>query len=134
MFLSLGHSNFGRFRQNPNCCSSETMKFWGVEVKGAQRLKVKLGGRSLCLRYATIGEIKEEVAEVIVHVHGKNRKHKLATLKPRTGPQQLLDWMLEEDFTITHTLTNGSVCLLGGITRKSYKDYPYPKHATVLLS
>lgn len=83
---------------------------------------------------ATIGEIKEEVAEVIVHVHGKNKRRKLATLKPRTGPQQLLDWMLEEDFTITYTLTNGSVCLLGGITRKSYKDYPYPKHATVLLT
>nr|KAJ0185832.1 hypothetical protein LSAT_V11C900460820 [Lactuca sativa] len=71
-----------------------------VEVKGAQRLE------------ATIGEIKEEVAEVIVHVHGKNKRRKLATLKPRTGPQQLLDWMLEEDFTITYTLTNGIRCFV----------------------
>ncbi|XP_059646752.1 histone deacetylase HDT1-like [Cornus florida] len=95
------------------------MKFWGVEVKSGETIKVQPGEEVLHLSQASLDEVSgkgkgNESVCLFVNIDGQRLV--LGTLSSEKLPQQLFDLVFEKDFELSHNCKNGSVHFLGYLT------------------
>lgn len=92
------------------------MKFWGVEVKAGEPLKVQPDPESIIhLSQAALGESKKEKGNESVPLFLKidDKKIVLGTLSPENIPQLSFDLVFEREVELSHNWKYGSVHLCG---------------------
>ncbi|KAL3623379.1 hypothetical protein CASFOL_032195 [Castilleja foliolosa] len=103
------------------------MKFWGVEVKSGETLKVSPGDDMvLHLSQANIGELKKQKGNesVCLFVTIDGMKLVLGTLFTDKLPQQQCNLVFEKDFELSHNWKSGSVFFYGYKSSNNEEEYP----------
>ncbi|KAJ7947934.1 histone deacetylase HDT1-like [Quillaja saponaria] len=95
---------------------STPMKFWGVEVKAGEPLKVTDFDESyIHLSQATLGESKKDKGSeaVLLNLKIDDQKLVIGTLARDNIPQLSFDLVFEKEFELSHNWKHGSVYFCG---------------------
>ncbi|CAA7017996.1 unnamed protein product [Microthlaspi erraticum] len=92
------------------------MAFWGIEIKPGNPIKVEANdGYFIHLSQVTLGEskkVKDEIVPVFVKVGDDKTRFLVGNLSQKI-PQLSINFMIEQDFELSHDCKTSSVYLLG---------------------